>query len=899
MPNWNHIVREHLAVLRLPPEREIEIVEEQALHLEAAYEDALADGLSAAEAEARAMRSYDWRLLECELSRAEQPAVARALQPSFELIERRGGIRMGSFIQDLRFGVRMLMKQPGFTLVAALTLTLGIGANTAIFSLVDGLLLRPVPYHEPERLVMLSHKVRKARRNTISYPNFSDWRERAQSFEGMAVVRSDSFNLTGVDRPAQLRGRMVNWNFFHLLGVQPQLGRLFVKEDDRYGAARTALLEHGMWREKFGGDAGVIGKKLLLNDEPYEVIGVLPQGFEYFRADDLYVPIGPFLKPQSGMTDRGTSMGGMVALARLKPGVTLAQANREMAELATQLEREYPAVNGGKSAQAEILQDVMSEGVRQSLWVLFGAVGFILLIACVNVANLLLARAADRRQEIALRLALGAGRWRIVRQLLSESLLLALLGGVFGVVLGRWMLAGLLALAPGDIPQLSRVSLNGAVLFFTLGVAALTSVLCGLLPAWQAARADLRAALKEAGRSSAGAARAVTRKTLLVVEVGLALALLVGAGLLARSMQRALSVDPGFNPENLLTMRVKLPDDAYPLPRRLAFYEESLARIGALPGVRAVSLTISLPIDGSFWDSVFTTADKPAPPRDDLPDAAMAAVTPNYFEMMGIRLLKGRAFTSADTEKSPHVTVINESLARRIWPGENPIGKRLRHGYPEYQTPWREVVGVVADVKVNGVERNTTMQAYFPFAQMAWSNFSIVVRTTGAPLQLAAGVERAIHTIDKDLPVFALRSMDQLLGNDLAARRLALTVLGSFAGLALLLAAVGIYGVISYSVRQRTHELGIRLALGAQRRDVLKLILTQGLKLAAIGIALGLGAAVALTRWMESLLFEVRPTDPLTFSLTALSLLLVALLACLVPARRATKVDPLVALRQE
>jgi putative ABC transport system permease protein len=806
---------------------------------------------------------------------------------------------MQTLWQDLRYGARILLKKPGFTIVAVLTLALGIGANTAIFSAVDALLLRPLPYHEPERLVMLSHKGRQARRNTISYPNFSDWRERSQSFEEMASVRSESFNLTGVDRPVQLRGRMVNWNFFHLLGVQPQLGRAFASEDDRYGAARTAIVSHRMWQEKFGGDRSVIGKKLLLDGEPYEVIGVLPQGFEYFRSDDVYVPIGPFLKPQSGMMDRGTSMGGMLALGRLRPGVALAQANREMAELAAQLEREYPAVNSGKSAQAEPLQDVMSETVRQSLWVLLGAVGFILLIACVNVANLLLVRAADRQKEIALRLALGAGRGRIIRQLLSESLLMALLGGGFGVLAGRWMLDGLLALAPGNIPQLGRVSLNSGVLLFALGVSVLTSLLCGLLPALHASRTDLQTALKEGGRSTGGAGRELTRKTLLVVEVSLALVLLAGAGLLVRSMMRVLAVEPGFNPDNLLTMRVMLPNDAYPVPRRLTFYDETLARLGALPGVRGAALTLSLPIDGSFWDSAFIAADKPLPPRAELPDAAMMPVTPNYFEVMGIRLLKGRAFNAADTADSPHVTVINESLAARIWPGEDPIGKRLRHGLPEYQSPWREVVGVVADVKLNGVERNTPMQAYFPFAQEAWSNFSIVVRTAGDPLQLAGGVERAIHTVDKDLPVTSIRSMDQLLGSSTAQRRLTLVLLLSFALLALLLAAVGIYGVISYSVRQRTHEIGVRMALGAQVGDVLTLILAQGLKLTLLGVAIGLLAAFALTRWMETLLFGVRPTDPLTYAVIATVLTTVAVLSCWLPARRATKVDPMVALRYE
>jgi putative ABC transport system permease protein len=691
---------------------------------------------------------------------------------------------------------------------------------------------------------------------------------------------------------------MVNWNFFQLLGVQPQLGRLFVTEDDRYGAPRTALLSHEMWQEKFGGEANVIGRKLLLDGEPYEVIGVLPPGFEYFREDDVFVPISLFLSPQSPMIKRANAMG-ILPLARLKPGVTLAQANNELAGIAAQLEREYPATNTGRSAQAEALQDVMSEGVRQSLWVLLGAVGFILLIACVNVANLLLVRASERQKEIALRLALGPGRGRIVRHLLSESLLIALLGGIFGMLAGRWMLEGLLALAPTNIPQLGRVRINLTVLLFTLGLSGLTSVLCGLLPAWHAARTDLHTALKESGRSIAGTAGEVTRKTLLVVEVGLALVLLVGAGLLVRSMLRVLSVDPGFNPNHLLTMRLDLPRNAYDVARRHVFHDECLARISALPGVRSAAITLSLPIDGSQWNQGISAADKPAPRPGEFPIAGFTPVSASYFETMGIRRLQGRVFTPTDTADSARVAVINEELARRIWPGEDPIGKRLKWGPPESDVPWVEVVGVVADVKVNGVEHDTPLQAYVPFAQHPVGLQWLVVRTAGDPLQVAATVERTIHAIDKDLPVVSIRSMDQLLGSSLAQRRLTLVLLVSFAALALLLAAVGIYDVIAYSVRQRTRELGIRMALGAQAGNVLKMILTQGLKLALLGVVLGLGAAFALTGWMETLLFGVRPTDPLTFALVAVVLLLVALCACLIPARRAAKVDLIVALWHE
>jgi putative ABC transport system permease protein len=798
--------------------------------------------------------------------------------------------------QDLRYGLRMLLKHKGFTVVAALSLSLGIGANTAIFSLVYALLLRPLPYTEPERLVMLSEKGSSGGRAHIAYPNFSDWRERAQSFEGMASIRSQSFNLTGVDTPTQLRGRMVNWNFFQLLGAQALIGRMFVEEDDRYGAERTALLSYETWQKQFGGEASVIGGKLLLNGDPYEVIGVLAPGFEYFQKVDLYVPIGLLLGPQSPLTNRGNTMG-LFALARLKPDVRLEQANGEMAGIAAQLEREYPATNSGKSAQAEPLQDVMSEGVRESLWVLFGAVGFILLIACVNVANLLLVRIAERRNEMALRIALGAGRGRVIRQLLCESLLLALLGGAFGALVGRWALAGLLALAPDDIPHLSRVSLNLTALLFTLGVAALTSLLCGLLPALHAARTDLHASLKEGVRSIAG--RDVTRKALLVVEVSLALVLLVGAGLLIRSMARVLNVELGFNPDHLLTMRINLPGEAYAAPRRLAIYDECLARVSVLPGVRSAALTHSLPIDGVQWGSVFIAADKPAPPRDQLPNAAMIPVSANYFEAMGIRLLRGRGFTSADTAGSPHVTIINETLARRVWPGEDPIGKRLKQGFPEDPNPWREVIGVVANVKFYGAELGVPRQAYLPLAQAPQPSVSLVVRTAGDPLQAAAAVERAVHAVEKDAPVFVIRSMDQLLGNSLAQRRLTLTLLSSFAALALLLAAVGAYGVVSHSVKQRTHELGVRMALGAQRRDVLKLVLAQGLKLTLLGVGIGLLAAFALTRWMETLLFSVRPADPLTFTVIAAVLTLVSLAACWIPARRAAKVDPLVALRRE
>jgi predicted permease len=806
---------------------------------------------------------------------------------------------MQSFWQDLRFGARMFLKKPGFTLIASLTLALGIGANTAIFSVVNALLLRPLPYTEAERLALLAQRSSDGERQGAPYPNFEDWRTRAQSFSGMAMSGPESFNLTGVDNPRRLSGRRVNWNFFALLGVQPQLGRLFTEADDRYGASRAVVISHGFWQRQFGGAADVIGKAVSLTSETYTVIGVTPPSFEYFEATDVYVPIGLFLAPNSGIADRGSSFGGMYAVARLKPGVTIEQANNEMMALARQLEQEYPKVNEGMSARAERLQDVMSESVRRSLWVLLGAVGFILLIACINVANLLLARAAEREKELAVRLALGAGRWRIVRQLLSESMLLAGMGATGGLLLGPWMMAGLLALAPTTIPQLSRVGLDTAVLFFTLAIAALTSLLFGLAPALRASKTDLQTALKDGGLLTTGAAREGMRKALLIAEVGLSLVLLAGAGLLLRSMYNLLRVDLGFDADNLLTMRFELSDKKYNPQTGRIFYDECLARVQAVPGVRSAALSQSLPIEGSYWDSVFTVADKPAPSRANLPASDYLRVSANYFETMGIRLLRGRWFNAADTPESTPVAVINERLAHRIWPNEDPIGKRIKQGFPEYNGAWREVIGVVNDVKTSGVDRPTTMQTYVLFSQTPGTFLGLIVRTQGNPLAVAAPIEQAIHTVDKDLPVYAVWTMDQLLGNSLAERRLTLVLLSSFAALALLLAAVGIYGVIAYTVRQRTRELGIRLALGAQARDVLWLILRQGLKLTLIGVALGLTVAFALTRWMESLLFRVRPTDALTFGAIAVALLSVALMACWIPARRATKVDPLIALRSE
>jgi putative ABC transport system permease protein len=896
MMDWKSEIKKQLVALRLAPVREAEIIEELAEHLEDRYREMCLTGAS----EEAATQALLAELSENELLAKELTHIERQLEqdPAIFGTHQRSHMTQ-DFWQDLRFGARMLTKNPGFTSIAVLTLALGIGANSAIFSFVNALLLRPLPYAQSERLVLLAERSREGKRLSASYPNATDWRARAESFEDMAASVSSAFNLTGGDRAARVSGRLANGNFFHLLGITPQLGRLFTEEDDRYGASRTAIISHNFWQKYFGGEADVLGKSLVLTGETYTVVGVLPPGFEYFEASDVYTPLNLFVEPDSGLANRGSSAFDFYSVARLKPGVSVEQANDEMAALGAQLAQEYPQVNEGKSAQAEPLQDVMSEGVRQSLWILLGAVGFILLIACINVANLLLVRVAERRKELAVRQALGAGRWRIVRQMLSESLLLTGLGGACGLLVGHWMLRGLLLLAPQEIPGLGRVGLDKSVLLFTLGLVGFTGFLCGFLPALQSSKTDLQTALKEGGRLSGGASREGMRRALLIAEVSLSLVLLVGAGLLVRSMYNLLHVDLGFDGDNLLTMRLNLQGGRYNPDTARIFYDEALTRVSAVPGVRAAAWSQSVPIRGSNWSSVFTVADKPAPTRADLPQSDYLSVSANYFETMGIRLMQGRGFQATDTKESPPVVVINETLARRMWPGENPIGKRIKQGFPEEDAPLREVIGVVNDLKLNGVEQETSMQTYLLLRQEPKTSLGLVVRTQGNPAAAAIAVEQAIHSLDKDLPVFAIFTMDQLLGNSLTQRRLTMMLLGSFAALALVLASVGIYGVIAYGVRQRTREIGIRLALGAQARDVLKMVLSQGLTLTLIGIGIGLVAAFALTRWMESLLFDVRPTDALTFGVIGVGLLLVALLASWIPARRATRVDPMTVLRHD
>jgi putative ABC transport system permease protein len=889
MPNWNHIVREHLAVLRLPPEREIEIVEELALHLEAAYEKALADGFSESEAEARAAQSYDWRLLECELSLAERPVAARAWRPSLDLIERKGGIRMGSFIQDLRFGARMLLKNPGFTLIAVLTLALGIGANTAIFSVVNGVLLKPLPYDQPGQLVQLwEDPGGGTRKNRIAPGAFLDWREHNTTFESLSVFGGATLNLAGAGEPERLNGVEMSAGGLETLRARPLLGRTFAPDEDQPGKDKVVVLTYRLWQRRWSGDAAIIGRTVQFGGLSYTVIGVLPPNFLPWETAEFVIPY--VFSPQAAQ-QRG--MHFLRAFARLKPGVSVEQAQVELNAIAQRLKPLYPASKKDWGVTVVPLHEEITSQIKPTLLLLLGAVALVLLIACANVANLLLARASARQRELTIRAALGAGRWRIVRQLLTESVLLALLGALCGLLLAYWSVDALTRLIAVNLPRAQEIGLDMRVLGFTLLVSLVTGLAFGLAPAYQAARLNLNDTLKESGRSLLSNARNRLRGGLVAAEVALALMLLVGAGLLLKSFVRLSNVSPGFNPQNALTMQITLPEKKYPdAARRSAFFMQALQRIEALPGVEAAGLTWTLPVIGGPPSTGFKIEGRKSAPEGG--DADFDYCTPNFFRALGIPLLKGRVFEASDTAESPRVVIVNETLARAYFPNEEPLGQRLRIE----KESW-EIVGVVGDWRSRGLAEKVNPRYYLPQPFSKWGSGSLIVRTAGAPLALAEGVRKAILTVDAEQPVANLRTLEDVIATSVAQRRLTLRLIGLFAVLALLLAAIGLYGVMGYVVTLRTNEIGIRLALGAQTRDVLRMVILQGMTLVGIGLFIGLIGAFSLTRFIAAQLYEMSAVDPATFALVSLLLTGVALLACYIPARRATKVDPLTALRHE
>jgi putative ABC transport system permease protein len=808
---------------------------------------------------------------------------------------------MNTLLQDLRYGLRTLTKAPGFTAIAVATLALGIGANTAIFSVVRAVLLRSLPYPHPAELVVVhEHNDRSPGKMGIAWPNFLDWRNQVRSLRTPAGYRLTRWNVSGTREPELLRGAEISAPFFSLLAVRPALGRDFLETDDRPGVERTVILSDKTWRTRYGADPAIVGRAIPLDAVPYVVVGVLPAGFSFFPEPvDVFTPIG-LNGAIPGWLERGNHMS-MRALARLAPGASLDTARAELSGFMRDLEKAYPRTNAGQKAAIEPLTDALYGEFRAPLWILLAAVGLVLLIACVNVAHLLLARAASRQREFAIRLALGAGRGRLLRQLLTESLLLAFLGGALGVALAAWTMNPLVSLAPSEIPRLADTRIDPVVLFFTLAASMLTGVLFGLAPATQASRPDPQAALRETGPgATSSGSRQSLRRALFVSEVALAFVLAVASGLLIQSLLKVQRVPLGFEPDRVLSLTVLLPDKGYETDTaRRQFFERSLEELRRLPGVESAGATLCTPLQGRCWGSVYQVSDRPTPAQTDIPSSAFNTADPDYFATIGIPLRAGRLFTQEDRDDSPKVVIINESMARRWWPNESPLGKRIKQGFPQDDRPFREIVGVVGDVAQVGLDLPVQTEVYLPMAQATDSAVTFLVRTGSEPMSLARAATAAIHRVDPNQSVTWIQPLTKTVAESVARRKFTTLLLGLFGALALALASVGIYGVVSYGVAQRTREIGIRTALGAQPGDVLRLVIAQALRLAAFGILAGIAGALVLTRFLQSLLFQTPPFDPSTFAGVAALLTAVVLAACAWPAKRALDVNPTIALRTE
>jgi putative ABC transport system permease protein len=822
--------------------------------------------------------------------------------------------------QDLRYGARMLMKKPGFTIVAVLTLALGIGANTAIFSVVDAVLLRPLPFPHPEQIVLARDDLtgRQLEDVGMSVDELRDFQERSDVFEEISAVWPVDANLTGSDRPERIELLAVSPNYFSLLGASAQLGRVFGPQDRALGFAEGVVISDGLWRRLFGADPNVLGRKVRADSDIYTIIGVMPPGFRHpartLRNDvEMWGTAGFAAAPFGSPVRAQRMLPG--AIARLKPGMSLQQAQLKLdsfvANLRGQFPNDYPA-DAGWTVRLISAREKLVGNVRMTLWALMGAVGVALLIGCVNIANLLLARSLARRREMAIRLALGAGRGRLILQLLVESLLLALLGGAVALLMVAWVMKLLLGLAPDDIPRLHEVGLNGGVLGFAFAISILTGVIFGLVPALHASRPDMAPNLKEGGQGD-GARSHRFRAALVVVEFALSLALMAGAGLLARSFWRLLQVDPGFDPSNVMMARIWLPvpnnpdlDPYRPLEKRVAFVSEVLRRASALPGAQyaAIGGGNGVPLIGPHASNAFTIESQ-ADADSNPPRAQVSSVSPDYFRVLGSPLARGRFFALSDDNQAPRVALIDEAMAGRYWPNQDPVGNRFKFGRRGSNAPWMTIVGVVGNIKTDGLDQPDQPHIYLPILQNPGYAMAVYIRAEsniGGRAGLAGltqALRREVQAVDPDLPIFGERPMEDLVSASLAQRRFAAQLISLFGALALLLSGIGIYGVIAWSVSQRTREIGIRLALGADKGVILRWILWQGTRLILAGVIVGLLGAVAMTRLLRGLLFEIAPTDPLTYVGVAALLAIVALLACYIPARRATKVDPMVALRFE
>ena len=808
--------------------------------------------------------------------------------------------------QDLKFAFRMLRKAPGFTAIAILTLALGIGANTAIFSVVYGALLAPLPYQNPSRLIVLNETTPKVGNVSVSYANFLDWRKTSRMFSEMADVTQVGFNLAGVSQPEAITGDAVSPNFLSMLGVRPIIGRDFEASEEKSGTAPVVLLSYSLWQTHFGSDTGVVGRSVMLDGRGYTIVGVLPADFRSLDKADVLEPIGAWITDNKDEANDRGDRGDTVVIGRLAPGVTLTQAQAEMNAITAELAKEYPLDNGQGGAALQTIGNAFIGDMQPEILVLFAAVMFVLLVACANVANLFLVRGAARNKEIALRIAFGASRSRIIRQMLTESFVLAFLGGALGVALAVAGIRGLTSLITVGALGGADISLNGTVLLFTGGVVVAAAFLFGLAPAMQSTKPDVQSELKEGARTtSASTAQHRLRAILASAEIALALVLLIGAGLMMKSLYKLLSVNPGFQPEHVLTMEMDLRTQQYAKdPAILNFWQQVLDRTQALPGVESAATGTAVPLTGTHYRADITIEGMPLPKPGSYPHPDTHVVSPGYMTTLGIPLLRGRAFTNADNEHGAKVGMINAKLAEQYFPHSDPIGKRFMFGQLAHATAanppiWITIVGVVADNKLYGLANPSRLEVYTPMRQSPFSHMNLLIKSRVNPAAMISEVRGAVASIDRDQPIFAISTMTDVRNSSVSGRSTTLILLGAFSALALVLAAIGIYGVISYSVAQRTHEIGIRVALGAQRRDVSRMVLGQGGKIALAGIVIGLAASFGLTRLMSSLLFSVSASDPLTFAAVAILLVFVAMLACYLPARRAMNVDPMVALRYE
>jgi len=806
---------------------------------------------------------------------------------------------MENLVSDVRYALRSLLRRPAFTIIAVLTLAVGIGANTAMFSAVNALLLKPLPWPGLDRVVAIwdNSPSRGYVHNEVTAANYLDWQAQSQSFEQLALYGWWSANLSGTDTPERVQGFFVTANYLDALGVKPIIGRNFLPEENQPDRDTVAIISHSLWQRRFGGDPNILSKTIKANGYVLNIIGVLPEHFNYPKGGEIYVPLE--FTPQLVKNRR---MHGYYVVGRLKPGVSIKSAQSEIDNITARLEQQYPNDNAGWGAT---VFPIVADTVRAYdtvLWVVMAAVAFVLLIVCANVANLMLARASGRQREIALRAALGASRWRIVRQLLTESVIVALLGGALGVLIAFWGIDALRAANPGDAarfaPGWHQLGLNFTVLAFTLGVSLLSGIVFGLAPALQVSKPNLNDSLKEGSRQTSGSSHRL-RSSLVVVEIAVSLVLLVGAGLAVRTFLALLKTDPGFNPDNLLTLNIVLPRAKYTdNAKRSAFYTELIQRVKSTPGVESAAAVNYLPLGQSNSSDAYLVEGEPEPAPEQENLGRYRVCTPDYFQTMGIRVVKGRAFTDQDNAGAPPVIIVNEALARKHWPNGEAVGKRIRWNAPLAKAPWIQIVGVVQDVK-HELNIPVTPEYYLPYAQDVWGAMVVVARTKVDPGSLASALRQQVWAIDADQAVFDVRTMQEVRSISVSMYSSGSVMLGIFAGLALLLASIGIYGVMAFAVTQRTQEIGIRMALGARSADVLKLVVKHGMKLALIGMVLGLAGSWALTRFMKRLLFGVEATDLLTFSVVSAFLLLAAFVACYLPARRATKVDPLVALRHE